>query len=169
MPGTSFSPSSPSLLCSLTHSCPPPSPWSLNFAGGLWGYGQGPEAWRRKRSHNEKLPSTCPWASLSWSLATSMRPTLHFTLFLLLPLVLDTPSCFLACPLPSLVALFGFHCSTFMTLNLSPIRVSALLSWGPLYPGPPLSLLLPAQPGPQSMGGKQPDSLGAAGSCSSRG
>lgn len=169
MPGTSFSPSSPSFLCSLTHSCPPPSPWSLGFAGGLWGYGQGPEAWRRKRSHNEKLPSTCPWASLSWSLATSMRPTLHFTLFLLLPLVLDTPSCFLACPLPSSVALFGFHCSTFMTLNLSPIHDSALLSWGPLYPGPPLSLLLPAQPGPQSMGGRQPDSLGAAGSCSSRG
>lgn len=57
-------------------------------------------------------------------------------------------------------------CSSLHTPPFLPLLSS---HGGPLYLGPPLSLLLPAQPGPLSMGGRQPYSLGAAGSCSSRG
>lgn len=167
----------PSSVCILTHSSLPWSPWSLGLA---WGF----EVVVKARGHEDgrgvimrssprlllpNLPSS-PFVLLPFHVhATHLFSSTRITASSLRPLLL------LAYQSSSSLFSFPTSSSLFPPLNLCdsqsvpPFLPPLSSPGGPLNPGPPLSLLLPAQPGPQSMGGRQPDSLRAAGSCSSRG
>lgn len=116
------------------------------FGLGLGGSGQGLGAWRRKKSHNEELPST-PAAQpvlepLCLSLSTSVPPIFSRL----------RPLLFLACLISPLLSSSNTQP---LWLSVRPaIVASALLSWGSSLPGaspqPP-----PPCPGWPTVNGRQ--------------
>lgn len=124
------------------------------FGQGLWGCGQGLGAWGRKRSHNERLPLTpAPQPALQPLCLALLPPPCHPSL---LHFTDSHPRPFhLVAHQPPFSTCRSFTSSLFIplaaavTLSLSP-HSCFCSPGGPFYLGPPLSLLLPAQPGPLS-------------------